>query len=122
MKYLIVILSEIASSSETETTYTIGEVVLTCVLDYGSTGTGPTSVTWLGIESLTVTDQYVIDAGSDDAGTRTTTLTFASVDSNDYAGTYTCEFTYSDTETYTETVEVKVRCKLFLTLRSIFQQ
>ena len=95
-----------------ETTYTIGEeVVLSCVLDYGSTGTGPTSVTWAGVDSLTVTDQYVIDAGSDDAGTRTTTLTFASVDSNVYAATYTCQFTYSDTETYSETVDVVVRCK-----------
>ena len=107
-------------SSWSETTYTIGEeVVLSCVLDFGSTGTGPTSVTWLGqVDSLTVTDHYVIDAGSDDAGTRTTTLTFASVDSNDFAGTYTCQFTYPDEETYTETVDVVVRCKF---LRSIFQ-
>ena len=96
-------------------TYTIGEeeVVLSCVLDFGSTGTGPDSVSWTGLDSLTETTQYVIADDVDDSidGTRKTTLTFASVDSNDFASTYTCVFTYPDDETYEDEVQVVVRCK-----------
>ena len=50
------LIAEISSFSET--TYANGEeVVLSCVIDFGATGTGPTSVTWTGLESLTETDQ-----------------------------------------------------------------
>ena len=86
--------------------------MLTCTLDFGSTGTGPSSVTWTGLDDLIESTDYVIDTGTDsDDGERKTTLTFSSVDSIDYAGTYTCQFMYSDTESYTETAEVIVRCK-----------
>ena len=51
-------------TDQSETTYTTGDnVVLSCVFDFTKGGTGPTSVTWSGIDSLTVTDEYTIDLG-----------------------------------------------------------
>jgi len=103
-------------STFSPTTYTMGDVVtLSCLIDYGSTGTGPTSVSWSGKDSLASVD-YAEDPGTNDAdGIRTTTITFASTDAIKYASTYTCNFDYDDDDTvYAKEIELIVRCE-FLT-------
>lgn len=99
--------------SKSSKTYTIGAtaVTLTCTLNFGVGGTGPDGVTWDGLGAL-ASSQYAIDTGSDSNGQRTTKLTFATVDSNSFAGIYTCKFEYTATHTHTDTVELVVRRKL----------
>ncbi|KAL5251233.1 hypothetical protein ACHWQZ_G016815 [Mnemiopsis leidyi] len=99
-------------SVQSETTYTIGDdVMLSCVFDFTKGGTGPTTVTWSGVDSLTVTEEYTLDLGSNGAdGTRTSTLTLKNIDEAKYAGDYVCNFGYSDTESYkSEEIDVVVR-------------
>ena len=109
-----VIVKEISDFSAT--TYTTGDAVtLSCVADFGTTGTGPTSAAWTGLDALT-SDDYEIDAGSNgDDGLRTTTLTFATPDALKYAATYTCAFVFADDDNdYSEEIELIVRCKLLI--------
>ena len=52
----------------------------------------------------------LIQGSNEDDGTRTTTLTLKDIDDGKYAGDYTCDFVYSDTESYeSEEIEVVVR-------------
>eukprot|EP00116_Pleurobrachia_bachei_P002702 sb/3462964/ len=104
-------------SSKTGKTYATGaEVILTCTLSYGASGTGPNSATWSGLDGFTVDTDYTIDAGTNNNdGTRSTTLTFASTDDGKFAGTYACSFTYTSTTqgvadtVFSDTVQVIVR-------------
>lgn len=95
------------------TTYTLGEAVsLTCTLSYGPSGTGPSTVSWTGIDPVLQSGQgYTIDEGRNEGGERTVTIRFPSPSNISYAKTYTCNFEYSTTERYTETVQLVVRCK-----------
>ena len=46
---------------------------------------------------------------NEDDGTRTTTLKLKGIDNVKFAKLYTCGFKYSDTETYTQSIQVNVR-------------
>ena len=104
-----------------DTTYTIGAAAsLSCTLNYGASGIGPDSVTWKGFHSsLSKDKEYTIAEGKNEGGERTTTLSFASPTNINYAKTYTCEFKYNTGPlTYEKTVELVVRCKFLVTVRS----
>ena len=59
-------------------------------------------------------NQSLFLGSNEDDGTRTTTLTLKDIDDGKYAGDYTCDFEYSDTENYeSEEIEVVVRGRAF---------
>jgi hypothetical protein len=101
--------------TKSETTYTTGEnVVLSCVFDFTKGGTGPTTVKWTGIDTLTKDDEYTISEGSNGAdGTRTTSLTLKDIDDKKYSKSYKCSFEYSESEKY-ESPDIPVIVRVVL--------
>ena len=99
-----------------DTTYTIGAAAsLSCTLNYGANGIGPDSVKWKGMHSsLTKGTHYTTAEGVNEGGERTTTITFSTPNTIDYAQTYTCEFMYTTGSLkYDETVELVVRREFY---------